>query len=220
MKKIYTDVADVIFKKGAFKFGTFKLKFHEKNPDAPFSPFFLNLRTKDNPTNPGPLIEDDCDLIATALLCSIRQNCLDFQAVAGIPYAGDPIIEALKRIIPEPRGFRIIKLGKKIRKDKRRIVPSPDFAYQKGENVLVIDDLVTKADSKIEAIKAIESKGSIVKNLVVLVDRQQGGQAQLREAGYNLVSCFTMMNLINYYKSTGRISGQKHLECINYIENN
>ncbi|MFH0892477.1 MAG: hypothetical protein V1867_06895 [Candidatus Falkowbacteria bacterium] len=220
MEKIYTDVADMIFERGAFKFGAFKLKLHEKNPDAPLSPFYLNLRTKDNPTNRGPLTGDDCDMIATALRGSIRQNSLDFQALAGIPYAGDPIIEAIERIIPEPRDFRIIKLSKEVTEGKRRIVPLPGFDYRQGENVLVIDDLVTKADSKIEAIKAIESEGSVVKNLVVLVDRQQGGQAQLQEAGYNLISCFTIRQLLDYYKTAGKISGQKYLECIDYIENN
>lgn len=100
MEKIYTDVADRIFEREAFKFGAFKLKLHEKNPDAPLSPFYLNLRTKNNPTNPGPLTEDDCDSIATALWGIVQRNDLDFQAVAGIPHAADPIIEALERIVP------------------------------------------------------------------------------------------------------------------------
>src|SRR3989339_800044 len=104
MEKAYTDVADMIFEREAFKFGVFKLKLHEKNPDAPLSPFYINLRTKDNPTNPGPLTEEDCDLIATALLVIVRQNGLKFQAVAPIPHAADPIIEALERIVPAPRG--------------------------------------------------------------------------------------------------------------------
>lgn len=220
MEKIYTDVADRIFERGAIKFGAFKLKLHEKNPDAPLSPFYLNLRTKDNPTNPGPLTDEDCDLIAAALWGIVRGNKLDFQAVAGIPHAADPIVEALERVVPAPRGFRIIKLSKEVTAEKRRIIPLPGFDYSEGENVLVIDDLVTKADSKIEAIKAIESEGSIVKNLVVLADRQQGGQAQLKGAGYNLVSCFTVRQLLDYYKATGKISGQKHQECMSYIENN
>ncbi len=40
MEKIYTDVADIILERGAFKFGAFKLKLHEKNPNAPLSPFY------------------------------------------------------------------------------------------------------------------------------------------------------------------------------------
>ncbi len=220
MKNIYADVADMIFEREAFKFGAFKLKLHEKNPDAPLSPFYLNLRTKNNPTNSGPLTETDCELIAFAMWDSVLANNLSFQAIAGIPYAGDPIIMAIERIVPEPMGFRIIRLSKEVTEDKRRIVPLPCFDYRKDEKVLVIDDLVTEADSKIEAIKAIESEGSIVKDLVVLVDRQQGGQDQLKKAGYNLISCFTIRKLLQHYMVTGKISGQKHLECINYIENN
>ncbi len=220
MKKIYTDVADMIFDRGAFKFGAFKLKFHEKNPNAPLSPFYLNLRTKNNPTNPGPLTEADCDLIARALWECVKENWLIFRAIAGLPYAADPIIEAIERIVPEPRGFRIIKLAKEITADRRRIIPLDGFDYRQGEEVLVIDDLVTKADSKIEAIKAIESEGSIVKDLVVLVDRLQGGQDQLKKAGYNLISCFTIKMLLCHYRKTHKISDQKYWECIKYVENN
>ena len=219
MEKIYADVADMIFAREAFKFGAFKLKLHEKNPDAPLSPFYISLRTKGNPTTPGPLTEADCDLIAYAMWGSVQQNKLSFQAIAGIPYAGDPIIEAIERMVPEPRGFRIIKLSKEATEDKRKIVPLPGFDYRQGEKVLVLDDLVTKADSKIEAIRAIESEGSVVKDLVVLVDRQQGGQNQLKEAGYNLISCFTIRKLLDYYKAIGKISGQKYMECVSYIKN-
>lgn len=219
MKKIYREVADLIFDRGAFQFGAFKLKLHEKNPDAPLSPFFLNLRSGDNP-KPGPLASVDFDLIARALWEKTTEEGLSFQAIVGIPNAGDPIIEAIKRLVPTPRGFRVIKLFKEVLGGKRKIIPLPGFEYWNNEKVLVFDDLITKADSKIEAIKAIESKGSIVKNLLVLVDRQQGGQAQLKNAGYNLVSCFTIRQVLNYYKATGKISGQKYQECISYIENN
>ncbi|HAM88106.1 MAG: Orotate phosphoribosyltransferase/orotidine 5''-phosphate decarboxylase, subfamily 1 [Candidatus Falkowbacteria bacterium GW2011_GWC2_38_22] len=220
MKKEYANVADMIFDRGAFKFGAFRLKLHEKNPSAPLSPFYLNLRTKDNPTNPGPLTDDDCDLIAIALWDKIKLWNIDFQAIAGIPHAADPIIEALERVVPKPWGFRIIKLAKEIKDGKRKIVPLPGFDYRKGENVLVIDDLVTKADSKIEAIKAIESEGSIVKKLFVLVDREQGGYFELRKAGYDMISCFTIMELLAYYLATGKIDNEKYEECLCYIENN
>lgn len=220
MEKIYKDVADMIFTRGAFKFGAFKLKLHEKNPDAPLSPFYLNLRTKDNPTNPGPLIDQDCDLIASALWWLAMENCPDFQAVAGIPYAGDPIIAALERLVPEPRYFRIIKLLKVVGAGKRQIVPLPGFDYHRGEKVLIFDDLVTRADSKIEAIRAVEASGSVVNDLIVLVDREQGGKSQLSAAGYSLISCFTITDLLHYYWQINQISNRQYQDCIMYIHNN
>lgn len=219
MKSIYTKVADMIFEREALKFGAFKLKLHEKNPDAPLSPFYFNLRNKDNPTNPGPLLLEDYELIGKVLWLTIDKYNIDFEALAGLPHAADPIIEGMEKTKPKTKNFRIIKLFKLVSKDMRRIVPSPGFDYRKGEIILPVDDLVTGAHSKIEAIKAIESEGSVVKKLLVLIDREQGGRDELRKAGYELFSSFKITELLDYYKSSGRININKYLECLHYIKN-
>ena len=41
---ILQQVADTLFDLGVIKFGAFRLKLHEKNPDAPLSPIYVNLR--------------------------------------------------------------------------------------------------------------------------------------------------------------------------------
>ncbi|MCK5061132.1 hypothetical protein KAR28_01120 [Candidatus Parcubacteria bacterium] len=225
MEKIYKNVADMIFAKESFKFGAFKLKLHEEDPDAPLSPFYINLRDKNNP-KPGPLVIDDYVLIAKCIFKAIIGwgDDMIFDAIAGIPRAGDPIVKAMM-LIDETTDinqgdYRIIQLAKEEDGEKRRIVPLPGFEYRDGERVLLVDDLVTGANTKLEAIKAIESSGSKVVGLVVLVDRQQGGREQLKKAGYRLISCFTIRELFGYYKATGKISGQKYWECIDYINNN
>ncbi len=218
MERLHAEVADMILERGAFKFGAFKLKLHEKNPDAPLSPFYIDLRTADNPTKPGLLTVSDCDLIAQCLWEVILKSGLTFQAIAGIPYAGDPIVEAIERIVPSPRGFRVIKLAKFEKDGKRKIVPLSGFEYRPSEVVLLIDDLVTKADSKNEAIDAIESQGSVVRDLVVLLDRQQGGKEGLAQSGRNLVAAFAVRELLEYYKITGQITVEKFRECMKYIQ--
>lgn len=218
MNQSYKDVADRIFERGAFKFGAFKLKHHEKNPEAPLSPFYINLRTKDNPTNPGPLTGADCFLIAEAMWSLVKEKELCFSVIAGIPYAGDPIVEAFESMVLFLK--TTIKLDKEIGENYRKIIPLEGFDLKLGERTLLIDDLVTKANSKIEAIRAIESLGLTVNDLVVLIDRQQGGRKQLKEAGYNLHSCFTITELLEYYLSKGKISSKKFEECLDYIINN
>jgi len=218
-EEMFTKVANMIFERKAFKFGAFKLKLHEKNPDAPLSPFYLNLRTPDNP-KPGPLTEEDCVLAAEILWRKILESGLDFSAIAGIPNAGDPLAAAIEKVAASPRGFRIIKLGKEVDGDKRRIVPLPGFDYKEGEKVLLVDDLITRADSKFEAIKAVEVRGLEVVGLIVLVDREQGGRRQLEEAGYKLVVAFTITELFQYYLDQGKIDPEKHRECLTYIAEN
>ncbi len=49
MNKAQERLAERLFNEDVIKFGGFKLKLHEKNPEAPLSPIFFNLRTEDNP---------------------------------------------------------------------------------------------------------------------------------------------------------------------------
>jgi orotate phosphoribosyltransferase len=217
---LLAQVAEMIYKRGAMRFGEFKLKLHEKNPDAPLSPFYLNLRGLDHPKNPGPLLMEDFDLIAKLLMAQVRAEGLEFGAIAGLPYAADPIIAAIIRANPKFRTFRVIKLAKEIMADERRIVPQPGFAYEPGERVLLFDDLITQGDSKLEAIRAIEESGSVVAGLAVLIDRNQGGAEQLAESGYRLFSCFVIQDFLLELLRQRLIDRLLYHKCILYLEGN
>lgn len=216
------DTALMLNAKKAVEFGAFKLKLHEKNPDAPLSPFYINMRDKNNP-KPGPLEVKDYELIARCLLEVIKEGNFVFDAIAGIPRAADPIVDALEKLMDLMPGmdqgdFRIIRLAKEETDGKRRIIPMPGFEYREGERVLLIDDLVTKADTKLEAIHAVESQGAKVAGLVVLVDRQQGGSEEVRKAGYEIKSAFTIRELLDFYVGEKLIDTGKWQEAIRYIE--
>lgn len=216
-------VAKRIFEKGAFKFGAFKLKLHDLNPKAPLSPFYINLRDQNNP-KPGPLDWSDYDLIVLSMLRAIREGDIIFDAIAGIPNAGDPIINALVGLMIHDSSwnqgaFRVIELKKVEENGKRKIVPSPGFEYKVGERILLVDDLITQADTKLEAIAAVEGSGSIVVGVVVLVDRMQGGREQLEKAGYKLFASFTIKDLLDFYLEEEMISLDKYTESWEYVKN-
>ncbi|MBU4015036.1 hypothetical protein KJ812_06085 [Patescibacteria group bacterium] len=77
MNKMLIKTADMIFERGALKFGAFKLKLHEKNPAAAPSPFYMELRGRDHPKK-GPLEAEDFNLIARCLLGIVLDNYLFF----------------------------------------------------------------------------------------------------------------------------------------------
>ena len=56
--------------------------------------------------------------------------------------------------------------------------------YHAGETIVVIDDLATTGGSKFEAIEKLTGAGLVVKDVVVLVDRQSGAKESLERAGY------------------------------------
>lgn len=93
----------------------FKLKLHEKNPGAPLSPFYLNLRTFDNKS--GPLTVDTVERAASCMHMMVINEGLEFDAVAGVPRAGDPFAKALAGFMKKP----LITMDKYEHDGKRRI---------------------------------------------------------------------------------------------------
>lgn len=207
--------ADMIWEKGAFELKPHLLKGHEKNPNEPLSPYFFNLRDENNP-KPGPLKREDFHIIAWCMWNVIMRELLDFQVIAPIPRAGEPIVAAMAAM-DKFFDFRVIPLNKIETKEGRRIVPKKGFEYRSGEVILLIDDLITKAETKLEAIKSLESVGCIVRDLVVLIDRQQGGKEQLEQAGYRVHCAFTAKELFGYYLVNGRLSLLQYNECMDYL---
>ena len=70
-----------------------------------------------------------------------------------------------------------------------------------GETVLVIDDLATTGGSKFEAIEKLTAVGLVVKDIVVLVDRQSGAKESLAQAGYSMHAVLTITQLLDYWES-------------------
>jgi orotate phosphoribosyltransferase len=206
-------VADGIFHVGAVKFGAFKLKLHEKNPEAPLSPIYITLRV---PENGGPLSPENVEMIGRVLYDLVQRKKVLFDVVAGIPRAGEPFAEVIARLSGRP----LLKLGKKEEGGIRKIDSIVDGEYQSSQLVLLVDDLITQADTKKEAIAVCEEAGLLVAGLVVLVDREQGGSEELKEAGYSFYAVFPLSALLDYYVKTKLLTPEKRDETIAYITAN
>jgi len=197
----------------------FKLKLHETNPDAPKSPFYINLRTRDNP-KPGPLTPSVVDAIGRQLFEYAESLGLEYDCVAGIPNAGDPIAEAFWNAIPSEKEVGLLKLGKSGTADHRLVEGIISGHYRKGQRVLLIDDLVTKAHTKKEAAEAVRKAGLLVAAILVLVDREQGGAEELEEAGFDFYSVFKITEFLDILHVTGRISAEMNKEIKKYLAEN
>lgn len=190
----------------------FKLKLHEKNPDAPLSPFYLNLRTPDNP-KPGPLTRELVEVIGDLIWEEAELKNCEFDFVLGVPRAGDPLAAA----VSDFSGARLLRLNKEESASARRIGGALNGEWTAGEPVLVVDDLITRADSKLEAIDVLESHGLVVELVSVIVDREQGGKEELRKRGYDLVSLFSLTDLLDLYVRERRMASTERDEILSYI---
>ena len=206
-------VADGIFHVGAVKFGAFKLKLHEKNPEAPLSPIYITLRV---PENGGPLSPENVEMIGQVLYDLVQRNHILFDVVAGIPRAGEPFAKVISRLSGKP----LLTLGKKEEGGTRKIDSVTGGECKYGQLVLLVDDLITQADTKKEAIAVCEEAEMVVVGIVVLVDREQGGSEELRRAGYSLYAALPLSDLLDYYVGVNLLAPEKRDEVMEYIATN
>ncbi|HWO07008.1 MAG TPA: hypothetical protein VNM40_00310 [Candidatus Paceibacterota bacterium] len=71
----------------------FRLAMHDKNPNAPLSPFYFMLRTPEN--KGGPLQPADVRIIAHELANAAELKGISYDAVSSIPRAGVSFAKAI-----------------------------------------------------------------------------------------------------------------------------
>lgn len=195
--------ADQLLGTGAVRFGAFRLKLHEQQPDAPLSPIYVNLRVLRS-------FPDALDAAVAALAELIAARGLRCDRYADVPMAATPLVAVLSHLTRVPMITP--------REPKTHgLTGSIDGAFSAGETVLVIDDLVTHADSKLEAVRVLEANGLRVRDVAVLVDREQGGTAQLAAAGYALHAAMRLSQLLSYFRRTGSIDEARYAEVTAYF---
>lgn len=196
-----------LFDIGAIKFDFkegWRLKLHEKHPKAPLSPFYIDLRILQSHL--------EAKKKAVSALMELSRD-LEFDLLAGIPLAAVALVSTLADKIDTPQITPRMK--KKTHGEIRKI----DGNYEKGQIVLLIDDLVTKAGSKLEAVKVLESNGLKVKDVAVIFDRQQGGKQELAEKGYSLYSALEVKPILKFYSQEGKVSKGQLDKVLEYLEN-
>lgn len=90
--------------------------------------------------------------------------------------------------------------------------------FTPGQRVLLVDDLITAGGSIIETGQILENAGLVVKDVVVLIDREQGAAERLRHHGYSLLPIVTLRAMLTYYVNTNRISEDDFDRCMRYFE--
>ncbi|MFQ6102055.1 MAG: orotate phosphoribosyltransferase [Anaerolineae bacterium] len=186
-----------LFNTGCIQFGTFTLK------SGLTSPIYVDLRLL---VSHPPLLGE----VARAMAEVARG--LAFDRIAAIPYAGLPIGTALALKLDRP----LIYPRKEIKPHgTRRAI---EGAFEPGETVLVVDDLITRGDSKLEAIEPLEAAGLAVHDVLVLIDREQGGAADLARRGYRLHAILRLTEILDTLRGSARITPAQHAETLAYLQ--
>lgn len=182
----------------------FAIKVHEKNPNAPLSPIYVNMRNL-----PADLIQKIAQVFHEVKLDAKPDIC------TGIPNTAVLFAKEYSKVSGIPFVDIYEKSGTNT---KRRLIAKEGVSRGNGKSILIIDDVISQGNSKFEALEVAEKLGCKVLGILVLIDRSQGGSKKLKEMGYRLYSVFTLPEILEYYGSNGKVSEDKYNSILSYLQ--
>ncbi len=197
--KLY--VCDVLTRLGALRFGVFRLT------SGKMSPYYIDLRLL--PSEPKAFSK-----VCGIYLDLVRQDVglKNFDRIVGIPTAGIPFASVIAYQAGKP--FLYIRREAKLHGRERLI----EGVLNPGDRVLIVDDLITTGKSMLDAALKLRAEGAIVEDAVVLIDRNEGGEAALSKEGIKLHRLLDITETAKILHTRGVVDKESYEAIIKQIK--
>ena len=169
------------------------------------SPIYINLRVLPSYPESMKIVSDEL----SKLVKKMKPDVVAGAETAGIPLStaislktGIPMIYVRKR----PKTYGTMDLVEGI--------------LEKGKKVVLVDDMATNAYSKLKFVEGIKHAGGIIEDVVIVLDREQGGIEALGKENIKLHSLITLKELLDYMKDNNMIDDGKLNEILLYLKQN
>jgi uridine monophosphate synthetase len=195
MKQPEEALARDLLASGCVRFGEFTLRSGQT------SPIYLDLRRL---VSHPSVLEQVAEAYAAVL------TGIEFDRLAGIPFAALPIATAVALVLRKPLVY-----PRQAKEYGTRAAIEGE--YHAGETVVVLDDLATTGDTKLETIEKLTSAGLVVRDIVVLIDRGQGAAELLARAGYRLHAVTTLPQLLEQWRASNAVTQEQYDRVANFL---
>jgi len=162
---------------GALQFGSFTLASGAK------SDYYIDIKKAS--TNPKVLY-----LISQLMAERIEASGKRYDRIAGVVLGSVPLAAALSLATGIP--YVMVRKEKKDHGTSKLI----EGEMNKGDNVLVVEDVITSAGSSIAAIGTLRGAGATVNDIISVIDRESGGANSLKEIGVTMTSLIKASDLL------------------------
>jgi orotate phosphoribosyltransferase len=186
IKKV--EVAKILHKIDALKFGLFKLT------SGKVSPYYIDLRIV---LSFPDAFRQICDFYGASITSQIGLN--NFDRVAGVPIAGIPFASQIAYNLKKPLLY--VRKDVRLHGRQRRV----EGILVSGDRVLLVDDLVTTGITLKKAAVAVTAEGGVVTAAVALLDREEGGKENLAKSGIQLHAMLKISELANALYEIGAL---------------
>lgn len=83
--------------------------------------------------------------------------------------------------------------------------------------ITLIDDVMASGRSKLWAMEQLEKDGLEVKRILVVVNREQGGDAILEARGRRVYSLFKISKMLHYFVATGKVDSETAQKALDHL---
>src|SRR3954462_14311883 len=181
----YSTLVKLLAERSA-KIGEFTLASGKK------SNFYIDARL----TTMSP---EGLSIIGTLGLSAIADAGWEVDAVGGLTLGADPVSYAISyasAFTTHPlRAFTVRKEAKT--HGTAKLIEGPLYD---GDRVLVVEDVITTGGSALRAIMAVRNAQMHVVGVLGLIDREEGGRAEIEKIGVPVVGLVTAREILSLLK--------------------
>uniref|UniRef100_A0A1B6G5N9 Uridine 5'-monophosphate synthase n=1 Tax=Cuerna arida TaxID=1464854 RepID=A0A1B6G5N9_9HEMI len=201
MESRVRDLCLQLYEIGALKFGDFKMKVGVS------SPVYFDLRMMIS----YPTVMES---LSNLLWDFAKSEGVECDVVCGVPYTALPLatLIAVKADLP-------MLIRRKEAKDygTKKLI---EGVYSKDDLCIIFEDVVTTGSSILETVNDLKHEGLVVKEVVAVLDREQGGIGNLARQGISLKPLMTLTQVLRHLKALGKIDDNTINKIQTYVQQN